>query len=167
MNAKMLVTGCAVASTVLGALTGMVFAADPLPTTVEKAKSTGYRPSIVVYKNAHCDCCLKWVEHLEAHRFTVRVESVDDLGKVKRRVDVPRDKESCHTAEIEGYFIEGHVPADDIKRLIGAKPDAKGLTVPGMPIGSPGMERGREFQSYDVLLVNKDGTASVFARHEK
>jgi hypothetical protein len=154
--------------TLLITLGSVTHATDqPAKVSADKAKATGYRPSIVVYKNYHCDCCVKWVEYLEANRFTVRVVNVDDLGKEKARVGVPRNKESCHTAEIEGYFIEGHVPAEDIKRLIRIKPDAKGLTVPGMPLGSPGMERGKEFQSYDVLLVDKAGNTTVFAHHSK
>jgi hypothetical protein len=144
------------------------YAADqPDTKATQPNKSAGYRPSIVVYKNVHCDCCLKWVEYLEANRFNVRVVNVDDLGKEKRRVGIPKHGESCHTAEIEGYFIEGHVPADDIKRLIRLKPDAKGLTVPAMPIGSPGMERGTEFQPYEVLLVDKAGNTTVFSRQIK
>ena len=147
-------------------LGGIAYAVDQAEDPATKPKSTGYRPSIVVYKNVHCDCCMKWVEHLEANRFNVRVVNVDDLGKEKARVGVPRGKDACHTAEIEGYFVEGHVPAEDIKRLIRTKPEAKGLTVPGMPIGSPGMERGREFQPYDVLLVDKAGNTTVFSQQK-
>ena len=158
----------AIFATIIVSLGGLAYAVDPVESSnVSKSKSAGYRPSIVVYKNYHCDCCLKWVEYLEANRFNVRVVNVDDLGKEKQRVGVPRGKDACHTAEIEGYFIEGHIPAEDIKRLIRIKPDAKGLTVPGMPIGSPGMERGREFQPYDVLLVDKAGNTTVFAHHSK
>ncbi len=163
MNVKSL----AIITSIVLALSSLAYAANQ-PTTAPEAKSTsaGYRPSIVVYKNFHCDCCLKWVDHLKANRFTVRVESVDNLATVKKRVGIPATKDSCHTAEIEGYFIEGHVPAEDIKRLIRTKPDAKGLTVPGMPIGSPGMEQGKRIQPYDVLLVDNTGNTSVFAHHE-
>jgi hypothetical protein len=162
MNIKSLAI---IASTIL-ALGSLAYAANQPSTTSITKSSVGYRPSIVVYKNHHCDCCVKWVEYLEANRFTVRVVNVDDLAAEKKRVGIPLDKGTCHTAEIEGYFIEGHVPAEDIKRLIRTKPDAKGLVVPGMPIGSPGMERGKEFQPYDVLLVDKAGNTSVFAHHE-
>lgn len=148
-------------------LSSFSYAADDSASSGKKPINSGYRPSITVYKNHHCDCCVRWVDYLVAYRFTVRVENVDDLGQVKKRVGIPTDKESCHTAEIEGYFIEGHVPAEDIKRLIRTKPDAKGLIVPAMPIGSPGMERGREFQPYDVLLVDKAGNTTVFAHHGK
>ncbi len=148
-------------------LSSFSYATDESTSPDKKPANSGYRPSITVHKNHHCDCCVRWVEYLVANRFAVRVENVDDLGHVKRRVGIPSDKESCHTAEIEGYFIEGHVPADDIKRLIRTKPDAKGLIVPAMPIGSPGMERGREFQPYNVLLVDKAGNTTVFAHHRK
>lgn len=160
-------TKVAIVASFIMTVSGFLYAADESPSVTKKSTSSSYRPSIMVYKNHHCDCCVRWVEYLIANRFAVKVESVDDLGQVKRRVGIPRDKESCHTAEIEGYFIEGHVPAEDIKRLIRSRPDAKGLIVPAMPIGSPGMERGGEFQPYDVLLVDKAGNTTVFAHHGK
>jgi len=177
LASKRLVIAAAIIVTIVGTLDMSPSYATGQPNSVDdkqalqkpdkKPQSSGYRPSIVVYKNHHCDCCVRWVEYLEANRFNVRVVNVDDLGKEKERVGIPKGKDSCHTAEIEGYFIEGHVPADDIKRLIRVKPDAKGLTVPGMPIGSPGMERGLEFQPYEVLLVDKQGNTTVFSRQTK
>jgi hypothetical protein len=103
---------------------------------------------------------------MRAAGFSVEVRDVDDLDPVKVRVGVPAGKGSCHTAEVGDYFVEGHVPALDIKRLLAEKPDAKGLAVPGMPAGSPGMEMpdGR-VQPYVVELVNRDGTTSAFAHH--
>jgi len=92
------------------------------------------------------------------------VES-DDLGAIKSAVGLPYGLGSCHTARVGNYFVEGHVPADDVKRLLFEKPDARGLTVPGMPIGSPGMEQGDRREPYDVLLVAKDGTTTVYAHH--
>jgi hypothetical protein len=164
MNVKSL----AIITSIIVMLGGLAYAANQVDgASISQSKSISYRPSIVVYKNSHCDCCLRWVEHLEANRFTVRVENVDNLSRVKKRVGVPLEKHSCHTAEIEGYFIEGHVPAEDIKRLIKTRPDAKGLAVPAMPIGSPGMEQGNEFEPYDVLLIDKAGNASVFSHHDK
>lgn len=149
----------------LGALT---YAADqPNIPAPEKSKTLGYRPSIVVYKDPHCDCCERWMQYLEANRFVVRVENVNNLGEVKKRFGIPREKDACHTGIIEGYFIEGHVPAEDIKRLIRTKPDAKGLVVTGMPIGSPGMEQGKSIQPYDVLLMDRAGKWTVFAHHGK
>lgn len=120
----------------------------------------------VVYKTPTCGCCGLWVAHLQKSGFTTEVHNLDDLGAVKARVGIPYGLGSCHTAQIDGYFAEGHVPADDIKRLLRERPDAKGLTVPGMPAGSPGMEvaSGR-VDRYEVLLVGRDGTTSVFATH--
>lgn len=158
----------AIAGAIVVALGSLAYAADqstiPAP---EKSRTVGYRPSIVVYKDRHCDCCERWVQYLEVNRFVVRVENVDNLGEVKQRFGIPREKDACHTGTIEGYFIEGHVPAEDIKRLIRTRPDAKGLLVPGMPIGSPGMEQGKMIQAYDVLLMDRAGKLTVFAQHGK
>ena len=121
---------------------------------------------IVVYKSESCGCCKLWVQHLLQAGFTVQAHDVDNLGPVKERVGVPVGKGSCHTAEVGGYFLEGHVPAEDIKRLLKEKPAAKGLTVPGMPLGSPGMEVATgQVDPYEVLLVRKDGSTAVFAKH--
>lgn len=123
-------------------------------------------PALVVHKNASCGCCGAWVRHMQHAGFPVKVDNIDNLGPVKERVGIPPAMGSCHTAEIGGYFVEGHVPAEDVKRLLAEHPDAKGLTVPGMPIGSPGMEvPSRPAQAYDVFLVAKDGSVSMFAHH--
>ena len=123
-------------------------------------------PRMVVHKSASCGCCGLWVDHMRAAGFAVEVRNTDDLNPLKERVGVPYGKGSCHTAEVAGYFIEGHVPAEDVKRLIAEKPDAKGLVLPGMPMGSPGMESpdGR-IQPYTVEMVARDGTISAFAEH--
>jgi hypothetical protein len=123
-------------------------------------------PLVVVHKSPTCGCCGKWVDHLRAAGFTVQVRDEADMNAVKERVGVPPAKGSCHTAEVGGYFIEGHVPAADVQRLLKEKPVARGLTAPGMPIGSPGMEvPSGEKQPYAVLLVKKDGTTVEYARH--
>lgn len=123
-------------------------------------------PLVVVHKSPSCGCCVAWVEHMQHAGFAVEVRNVDNLDPVKTRVGVPAGKGSCHTAEVGGYFVEGHVPADDVKRLLAERPDAKGLTVPGMPMGSPGMEvpDGR-VQPYTVELVGRDGATSAYAQH--
>lgn len=122
---------------------------------------------IVVHKNESCGCCHLWVEHLKERGFAVAVRDVVDLDGIKERVGVPHGMGSCHTARVGGYFIEGHVPAADIVRLLNERPDAKGLAVPGMPLGSPGMEvASGESQPYDVHLVARDGSTSVFVHHE-
>jgi hypothetical protein len=128
------------------------------------ASTTG-QPEVVVYKTASCGCCKVWVEHMGSHGFPVKTENVDNLGPIKERVGVPYGMGACHTAEVGGYFIEGHVPAADVQRLLAEKPKAKGLTVPGMPIGSPGMEQGDRVDPYEVLLVHEDGSTSVYARY--
>ena len=123
-------------------------------------------PLVVVNKSLTCGCCELWVEHMQDAGFPVRVVNTENLNPIKERVGVPYGKASCHTAEVDGYFVEGHVPAEDIKRLLAERPEGKGLVLPGMPAGSPGMERpdGR-VQPYAVELVNRDGTTSPFAQH--
>ena len=125
-------------------------------------------PSIEVWKSATCQCCGKWVTHLEVSGFAVKTNAADNaaLDTIKRAAGIGEKLDACHTAKIDGYFIEGHVPASDIKRLVAERPDAIGLTVPGMPVGSPGMEqRDGKTEPYDVLLIKKDGTTEVFASH--
>ena len=123
-------------------------------------------PVVAVYKTPWCGCCKLWVDHLRKAGFTVEVHDVEDLDAEKDRMGVPADKRSCHTAQVAGYYVEGHVPAADIKRLLKDKPKAEGLVLPGMPMGSPGMEMpdGRT-QPFAVELVDAKGQATVFARH--
>lgn len=145
-------------------------AESPVVASKSAAASTATaatEPSMTVYKNATCGCCGKWVDHVKQHGFAPVVHDIDNMSPVKERVGVPFGMGSCHTAEIGGYFIEGHVPADEISRLLKEKPKARGLTVPGMPVGSPGMEQGDKQQSFDVLLVHDDGSTSVFAHYPK
>ena len=122
-------------------------------------------PPVVVYKLATCGCCQTWSEHMQAAGFPVETRDTQDLDAIKTEAGVPFGQGSCHTAKVGDYFVEGHVPADDVKRLLAERPDALGLTVPGMPIGSPGMEQGDTREPYDVLLVAKDGSTTVFAHH--
>jgi len=123
-------------------------------------------PGVTVHKSATCGCCQLWVDRLRDAGFQVDVRNEDNLNDVKQRVGILYGMGSCHTAEVGGYFVEGHVPIDDIKRLLREKPDAKGLTVPGMPAGSPGMEvPSGHVQPYDVILVRRDGTTAVFSHH--
>lgn len=119
-------------------------------------------PSMVVFRDPTCGCCHKWVEHLRANGFTVTVNDAPSLKAVKARLGVPSDLASCHTAEIGGFVIEGHVPAAAIRRLLAERPEGRGLAVPGMPIGSPGMEGG-EPEVYDVVLFG-DGGRQTFGR---
>lgn len=122
-------------------------------------------PTAVIHSDPLCGCCGAWVEHLAEAGFPVEVRETSEMNRIKARLGVPGDLASCHTAEIDGYIVEGHVPADAIKRLLAERPDARGLSVPGMPIGSPGMEvPGVEDDIYDVILFGPSGQ-SAFARY--
>lgn len=124
---------------------------------------------ITVYKTATCGCCNAWVEHLRDEGFSVSAHDVDQgqLNARKQAAGLTYDLASCHTAHVDGYTIEGHVPAADIRRLLEERPDAAGLTVPGMPVGSPGMEHGDRRDPYDVLIFAEDGSTEVFASHNR
>jgi hypothetical protein len=123
--------------------------------------------TVTVYKAPTCGCCAKWVEHLRQQGFATKTNEVANLDEIKAQNRVPRQARSCHTALVGGYAIEGHVPAADIQRLLKERPAGViGLAVPGMPIGSPGMEvQGAKVQSYNVLAFDKEGRISVFASH--
>jgi hypothetical protein len=121
--------------------------------------------TLVVTKSATCGCCKHWVEHMKKAGFTVEVREVEDVTPTARRLGVPDSLRSCHTSEIGGYVLEGHVPAADVKRLLATKPKAAGLSVPGMVMGSPGMEHGGHSQPYQVVLFDKSGKTKVFASH--
>ena len=129
------------------------------------APATGDGPAVHVYKTATCGCCAKWVDHLREAGFAVTVEDTRDLMAVKRREGVPTDLSSCHTALVNGYVVEGHVPASVVQAFLEEPGDARGLAVPGMPIGSPGME-GRHAEAYDVFAFDADGGREVFRRIE-
>jgi hypothetical protein len=124
-------------------------------------------PQVEVYKNPDCGCCGAWVDYLKAAGFPVKVSEVPDTSAVRKRHGIPDEFGSCHTGVVAGYALEGHVPAEDIKRLLAKKPVAAGLSVPGMPVGSPGMEVGSRKDPYQVLLIDKAGRASVFATYPK
>ena len=120
---------------------------------------------INVVKTASCGCCGKWVEHLKKAGHQVRVTNVEDVTPTAKRLGVPDDLRSCHSASVGGYAIEGHVPAADIARLLREKPKAAGLSVPGMVAGSPGMEMGGQKPAYQTLIFTRDGKRKVFAQH--
>ena len=139
--------------------------AVPPPTGLQKP-AVERLPAMVVHKSPTCGCCAAWVDHVRKAGFTVEVRDEQDLNAVKERLEVPVGKGSCHTAEIGGYFIEGHVPADDVKRLLADRPHVKGLALPGMPIGSPGMEApDGTRQPYVVEIVGTDGRSAAYASH--
>jgi len=121
-------------------------------------------PTIEVWKSPSCGCCAEWVKHLQANGFLVKVNDTGNTG-ARARLGVPTKLGSCHTAQVAGYALEGHVPAADIKRLLADKVDALGLAVPGMPTGSPGMEQGDRRDPYNVLLIERGGSTRVFQSH--
>lgn len=122
--------------------------------------------TITVYKDPNCGCCTGWVEHLNAAGFKTQIVETMDRTALLARLKLSAEMASCHTGQVGRYLIEGHVPAADIRRLLKERPDAIGLVVPGMPIGSPGMEMpDGTREAHDVLLVKKDGATAVFAHH--
>ncbi|HEX7074442.1 MAG TPA: DUF411 domain-containing protein [Hyphomicrobiaceae bacterium] len=129
--------------------------------------ATASGQTIEVFKSATCGCCSGWIAHIEQNGFSAKAQNLaaGQLARVKADAGLSPDLQSCHTAKIGGYVIEGHVPAEDIRRLLAEKPDVIGLTVPGMPLGSPGMEAGNEKEPFEVLLVRRDGKTEVFSRH--
>jgi len=122
-------------------------------------------PIVDVYKSPTCGCCNKWIEHLEANGFTIRSHDTQNVVAHKARLGVPVGYGACHTAQVDGYLVEGHVPAKEIKRMLKEKPRARGLAVPGMPMGSPGMETSGSKDSYDVFMVKRDGTTRSYAHY--
>lgn len=112
--------------------------------------------TMTVFKSPTCGCCNAWIDHIRAAGIEVTAENSNDMGAVKQRLNVPQDMWSCHTGVIDGYVIEGHVPATDVARIIAEKPDALGLAVPGMPVGSPGMEMGDRRDPYTVWLMSDE-----------
>ena len=121
---------------------------------------------MAVYKTPTCGCCAKWVEHMKQNGFTVHVTDLNDLSAIKTKHGVPSRAQSCHTAVVNGYVVEGHVPASDVKRMLKEKPAIAGLALPGMPQGSPGMERPDNLvPAYQVLSFEKSGATRVYAQH--
>lgn len=118
---------------------------------------------VEVYKNASCGCCGGWVEHMRQNGFKVTSHNVADVAVERKKLGMPENLGSCHSAKIGGYVIEGHVPAEDIRRLLKEKPKAIGLSVPGMVPSSPGMDGPKT--AYNTLLVERDGKTRVFAKH--
>ncbi|TVQ73687.1 DUF411 domain-containing protein [Ectothiorhodospira sp. BSL-9] len=124
---------------------------------------------IKVFKTPYCGCCNDWVTYMEQEGFTVEAVDVsqEQLNRLKYHGGLQPGMGSCHTAFIDGYLIEGHVPASDIRRLLDQQPDVAGLAVPGMPVGSPGMEMGDRFDAFDVITFDRSGQSEVFSRHNQ
>ncbi len=139
------------------AMTGIVILMGGLLINQKKSVAA----DLVVYKSPSCGCCGDWVNHMEKNGFTTEVHNNPDMSPIKEKMGVPSNLQSCHTAVIGGYVIEGHVPADVIARLLKEKPNIKGLAVPGMPMGSPGMDGPRK-DPYDVVTFDQNGKISVY-----
>ena len=130
--------------------------------------TSAQRPvTVEVFKTPTCGCCALWVKHLEENGFQTKVTDMDDLSAVKKKQGVPSKATSCHTAVVDGYALEGHVPASEVRRLLKERPAVAGLAVPGMPLGSPGMDFGSTKQPYDVLSFDKAGGLKVYASYNK
>lgn len=139
--------------------------AAAVPIAMAWTSMAGALPRAVIHTDPSCGCCGSWADHLRQAGFPVDVRQTDSIELVKAHLGVPEDLFSCHTAEIDGYVVEGHVPADAIRRLLAERPQALGLSVPGMPVGSPGMEvAGMEPDTYDVILFGPSGRRT-FARY--
>lgn len=153
-----------VAGTILIGLLGVIAA---LSRAAGPAEAAG--PTITVYRNANCACCGEWIEHLRENGFQqVEARNAMDLARVKVERGVPPALAACHTAVVDGYVIEGHVPADVVQRFLAERPEAAGLAVPGMPTGSPGMEpmmrvSGHSAEPYDILLFQRDASTRIYA----
>lgn len=131
-----------------------------------ESAQAGEAGEVVVYKSPACGCCGDWVDHLEEAGFEVEVHNTTDMGAVKSEHGVRPELGSCHTALVDGYVVEGHVPAATIKRLLEERPAVVGIAVPGMPVGSPGMEMpGRQPDRYDVMAFDREGRTAVYERH--
>ncbi len=122
---------------------------------------------ITVYRSSTCGCCKKWVQHLKDNDFKVTDIVTDDMSIVKAELGIPKPLASCHTAVVDGYKIEGHVPASDIKKMLTGKPDVSGISVPGMVAGTPGMEMGDRKDPYQVISYDKKGQFKVFNQHNE
>jgi len=123
-------------------------------------------PLVTVYKTVSCECCAQWVKHLELNGFRTEIHDLDSVDQTKDRYGVPHALRSCHTALVDGYVIEGHVPADDVQRLLGQRPTVVGLAVPGMPASAPGMyRRGDPKVPYEVLAFQKSGATTTYSKH--
>ncbi|MFA9372750.1 MAG: DUF411 domain-containing protein [Poseidonibacter sp.] len=120
---------------------------------------------MVVYKSPYCGCCTKWIDLMKKEGFNVKTVMLNNVNEIKSKVGLTSKTSSCHTAIVDGYFVEGHVDYSAVKKMLNEKPDILGITVPGMPIGSPGMEQGDVKEAYNILYVNKNGTTGIYEKH--
>ena len=121
--------------------------------------------TMTVYKSPYCGCCEKWIDIMKKEGFNIKTIDTNEVNTIKQKAGLQAGQTSCHTAFVDGYVIEGHVDYSAIKKMLVEKPNILGITVPGMPIGSPGMEQGNTKQAYNILYVNKDGSTGVYESH--
>ena len=121
--------------------------------------------TMTVYKSPYCGCCTKWIDIMKSEGFKVNSIETNEVNNIKQKAGLQAGQTSCHTAFVDGYVVEGHVNYSAIKKMLEEKPNIIGITVPGMPIGSPGMEQGNIKQAYNILYVNKDGSTGVYESH--
>ncbi|MEM8531165.1 MAG: DUF411 domain-containing protein [Chloroflexota bacterium] len=146
-------------------LAGILITACAAPAN-EHANTSQTTQAMIVYKSPTCGCCSDWVRYAEEHGYTVTVKEMQDMTPIKAEHSIPPTMQSCHTTLIDGYVIEGHVPIEDVERLLTERPNVAGIAVPGMPVGSPGMEvAGTEPQPFDVMVFDTDGSTEVFSRY--
>ncbi|WP_427160409.1 DUF411 domain-containing protein [Aliinostoc sp. HNIBRCY26] len=156
---KLLLSFLVVIMIMMGLITG---------TTASSAiAETLVTPQVKVYRSPSCSCCGNWLDHIQKQGFKIQADiKTDDIDAIKEKYNLPPELASCHTAIIDGYVMEGHIPADDIKRFLQQKPQLAGLAVPGMPVGSPGMELGNEKDSFTVMAFNHKGETQAFQKHQ-
>ncbi len=145
---------------VLSVVAGSIYLASML------ASKPAVAEEIMVYKSPTCGCCKKWVSYLKQEGFTVKSKNIRNMQSIKKEFGIKPQFQSCHTAKIGKYYVEGHVSASDIRRMLKEKPDIKGLSAPGMPMGSPGMEGPRK-DKYNVIAIDKNDHASIYSRHNQ
>jgi hypothetical protein len=144
-------------------LLGAILLAFSMTSVAEESPAN---KEMTVYRSATCGCCGKWKEHADLNRFVIKDIVSDDMQAIKKKFGVPEKLASCHTAIVDGYVIEGHVPAADIEKLLKIKPKVVGIAAPGMPMGSPGMEMGGKQDDYDVVSFDSAGNYQIFSEHK-
>jgi hypothetical protein len=162
-SASLFLAGCAKDEARTAVAAESPAAATPVAAATPAANVDGELPLVTVYKDPNCGCCSKWVDHMKAEGFEVKTIDTPNVGEVKKEYGIGPELQSCHTALVGSYALEGHVPADVVKKLLAEKPTVAGLAVPGMPAGSPGME-GATRERYDVLTFDRAGKTSVYAQ---
>jgi hypothetical protein len=162
----MITKAIAIAALMLAGMSPALHAQAAARPAARPAATAAVTPTkVVVYKSPTCGCCGAWIDYMRANGFTVEVHNQDDLTALKRASGISAANESCHTAQVGGYVVEGHVPVSAIRRMLRERPAIAGLAVPGMVAGTPGMEQGNAHPPYDVVAVGRDGRTSVYERH--